>query len=93
MNNIIIYESAKKAMTSNMSVSELIQELKREKEPEFYCFNQEEIERFVEIIVGHCSESVRQVLRDDSFTLTYEDADKIQQNMKQVFGIKKWSII
>lgn len=80
-------------MTSNMSVSELIQELKREKEPEFYCFNQEEIERFVEIIVGHCSESVRQVLRDDSSTLTYEDADKIQQNMKQFFGIKKWSII
>lgn len=39
-------------------------------------------------VVGECTETVRQVLREEGSTLSYEDADKLQRRMKEFFGIK-----
>lgn len=46
------------------------------------------LERFAELIIGNCTETVRQVLREEGSTLSYEDANKIQQKMKEHFGVE-----
>jgi hypothetical protein len=46
------------------------------------------LERFAELIIGECTETVRQVLREEGSTLSYEDCSKIQKQMKDYFGVK-----
>jgi hypothetical protein len=45
------------------------------------------IQRFSEMIIAECTESVRQVLREEGSTLSWDDANKVQQTIKQYFGI------
>jgi hypothetical protein len=45
-------------------------------------------EKFAEFIIGHASECVRDVLREEGSTLSYEDASKIQNRIKEFFGVK-----
>ena len=45
-------------------------------------------EKFAELIIGKCTETVRQVLREEGSTLSYEDCSKIQKQMKDYFGVK-----
>lgn len=87
--NEIIYYAADAAIKQKLSVEQFIEVFK--KDPSFYCFEEGELVKFVEIIVGHCSECVRDVLRSEDSELTYGDADKIQKRMKQFFGIGDWS--
>ena len=41
------------------------------------------LERFANIILEHCSEIVRDVLRDDISNLTYADATLLQDRIKE----------
>lgn len=44
---------------------------------------------FTKLIIGDATECVRDVLREEGSTLSYEDCDKIQQRIKEYFGVKK----
>jgi hypothetical protein len=44
--------------------------------------------KLIELVVSHCSECVRDVLRDPKSTLGYQDANMIQQRMKEFFGVE-----
>lgn len=48
-----------------------------------------DLEKFAELIIGNATECVRDVLREEGSTLSYEDCDKIQQRIKEYFGVKK----
>lgn len=45
-------------------------------------------EKFAELIVDNATECVRDVLREENSTLSYEDATAIQNRIKQHFGVK-----
>lgn len=61
------------------------------KNPNWFCFEESELLKFTETIIGHCSECVRDVLRNPDSDLSYDDADAIQKRMKEFFGITDWS--
>lgn len=46
-------------------------------------------EKFAELIIANCTECVRDVLRDATTTLSYEDASKIQNRIKEYFGVEE----
>jgi hypothetical protein len=46
-------------------------------------------EKFAELIVGHATECVRDVLRDENSDLSYVAATQVQNRIKEFFGIEK----
>ena len=50
--------------------------------------NSEQVQKFAELIIGECTETVRQVLREEGSTLSYHDASEIQRRIKEYFGTK-----
>ena len=48
---------------------------------------EQQLEELTRLIVAHCTETVRDVLREEGSDLSYETADKLQQRMKEFFGI------
>jgi chemotaxis signal transduction protein len=51
--------------------------------------SKDNIQQFAELIIAECTESVRQVHRDESNTLSWIDVDKIQQRIKTYFGVNQ----
>ena len=46
-------------------------------------------EKFAELIIGHATECVRDVLRDENSDLSYDAASQVQNRIKEFFGIKE----
>lgn len=46
-------------------------------------------EKFAELIIGHATECVRDVLRDENSDLTYTAASQVQNRIKEHFGVKE----
>lgn len=46
-------------------------------------------EKFAELIIGHATECVRDVLRDENSDLTYTAASQVQKRIKEYFGVKE----
>ena len=44
-------------------------------------------EKFAEFIVGHATECVRDVLRDENSDLSYVAATQVQNRIKEFFGV------
>ncbi len=45
-------------------------------------------DEFAEMIIGHATECVRDVLREEDSPLTYEAASMVQKRIKEFFGVK-----
>ena len=45
-------------------------------------------EKFAELIVAHSTECIRDVLREQDSTLSYEDCSKVQNRIKEFFGVE-----
>ena len=45
-------------------------------------------EKFAELIIGHATECVRDVLRDENSDLTYTAATQVQNKIKEHFGVE-----
>jgi hypothetical protein len=46
-------------------------------------------QKFAELIVGHATECVRDVLRDENSDLTYTAAAQVQNRIKEFFGVEE----
>jgi hypothetical protein len=46
-------------------------------------------EKFAELIVGHATECVRDVLRDENSDLSYAAASQVQNRIKEFFGVEE----
>jgi hypothetical protein len=46
-------------------------------------------EKFAELIVGHATECVRDVLRDENSDLSYVAATQVQNRIKEFFGVEE----
>ena len=46
-------------------------------------------EKFAELIIGHATECVRDVLREEDSELTYTAASQVQKRIKQYFGVEE----
>ena len=46
-------------------------------------------EKFAELIVGHATECVRDVLRDENSDLSYVAAAQVQNRIKEFFGVEE----
>lgn len=44
---------------------------------------------FAELIIGHATECVRDVLRDENSDLSYEAASQVQKRIKEYFGVEE----
>jgi len=44
--------------------------------------------KFAELIIGHATECVRDVLRDENSDLSYEAASQVQNRIKEYFGVE-----
>jgi hypothetical protein len=51
-----------------------------------YCFD---TEKFAELIIGHATECVRDVLRDENSDLSYVAATQVQNRIKEHFGVEE----
>jgi len=47
------------------------------------------LEKFAELIVGHATECVRDVLRDENSDLSYAAAEQVQNRIKKFFGVEE----
>jgi hypothetical protein len=47
------------------------------------------IKKFAELIVGHATECVRDVLRDENSDLSYVAAGQVQNRITEFFGVKE----
>ena len=47
------------------------------------------LEKFAELIIGHATECVRDVLRDENSDLSYEAASQVQTRIKEYFGVEE----
>lgn len=47
------------------------------------------VEKFAELIIGHATECVRDVLRDENSDLTYTAASQVQKRIKEYFGVEE----
>jgi hypothetical protein len=48
-----------------------------------------DLEKFAELIIGHATECVRDVLRDEDSDLTYAAASQVQNRIKEFFGVEE----
>ena len=46
-------------------------------------------EYFAELIIGHATECVRDVLRDENSDLSHAAASQVQRRIKEYFGLDK----
>ena len=46
-------------------------------------------QKFAELIVGHATECVRDVLRDENSDLSYVAATQVQNRIKEFFGVEQ----
>ena len=46
-------------------------------------------DKFAELIVGHATECVRDVLREEDSDLSYTAATQVQNKIKQFFGVEE----
>jgi hypothetical protein len=46
-------------------------------------------EKFAELIIGHATECVRDVLRDENSDLSYVAATQVQNRIKEFFGVEE----
>jgi len=44
---------------------------------------------FAELIIGHATECVRDVLRDENSDLSYDAASQVQNRIKEFFGVEE----
>jgi adenosyl cobinamide kinase/adenosyl cobinamide phosphate guanylyltransferase len=49
----------------------------------------EQFEKFAELIIGHATECVRDVLRDENSDLSYVAATQVQNRIKEHFGVEE----
>jgi len=49
---------------------------------------EEDLEKFAQLIIAHATECVRDVLRDEKSDLNYAAAGRVQERIKQYFGIE-----
>ena len=54
-----------------------------------YMVDRFDTEKFAELIIGHATECVRDVLRDENSDLTYTAASQVQKRIKEYFGVKE----
>jgi len=47
------------------------------------------LEKFAELIIGHATECVRDVLRDENSDLSYDAATQVQNRIKEFFGVEE----
>ena len=45
--------------------------------------------KFAELLIGHATECVRDVLRDENSDLTYTAASQVQKRIKEYFGVEE----
>jgi hypothetical protein len=57
--------------------------------PSFLVTNEMWKEKFAELIVGHATECVRDVLRDENSELSYAAATQVQNRIKEFFGVEE----
>jgi hypothetical protein len=57
--------------------------------PTVYWGGDESAKRFAELIVGHATECVRDVLRDENSDLSYVAATQVQNRIKEFFGVEE----
>jgi hypothetical protein len=89
MNKDLVINIAAESMDMIMTAEQFIEAFK--KNPNWFCFDESELMKFTETIIGHCSECVRGELRKPDSDLDYNTADAIQKRMKEFFGIDDWS--
>jgi hypothetical protein len=51
--------------------------------------SEQTLEKFAELIVGHATECVRDVLRDENSDLSYAAAAQVQSRIKEFFGVEE----
>lgn len=56
---------------------------------QIYEITKEGLEKFAELIVGHATECVRDVLREEDSDLSYTAATQVQNKIKQFFGVEE----
>jgi hypothetical protein len=44
---------------------------------------------FAKLIIGHATECVRDVLRDENSDLSYDAASQVQNRIKEFFGVEE----
>ena len=49
---------------------------------------EEDLEKFAQLIIAHATECVRDVLRDEDSDLNYAAAGRVQERIKQYFGVE-----
>lgn len=49
---------------------------------------EEDLEKFAQLIIAHATECVRDVLRDEKSDLNYAAAGRVQERIKQYFGVE-----
>ena len=54
-----------------------------------YMVDRFDTEKFAELIIGHATECVRDVLRDENSDLTYTAASQVQKRIKEYFGVEE----
>jgi hypothetical protein len=51
--------------------------------------SKDNIQQFAELIIAECTESVRQAHRDEGSTLSWGDLCRVQQRIKQYYGVNQ----
>jgi hypothetical protein len=71
-------------------MNEQIKELLKQSGLQAYYDAQDgQIEKFAELIIGHATECVRDVLRDENSDLSYDAASQVQNRINEYFGVKE----
>jgi hypothetical protein len=70
----------------NKRIRELIEQATTEEHDGFMYFDKK---KFAELIVGHATECVRDVLRDENSDLSYAAAEQVQNRIKEFFGVEE----
>tara|TARA_R110000868_G_scaffold209102_6_gene458705 strand:- start:274 stop:513 length:240 start_codon:yes stop_codon:yes gene_type:complete len=67
----------------------IVREQRGTKAFDSYMVDRFDTEKFAELIIGHATECVRDVLRDENSDLTYTAASQVQKRIKEYFGVEK----
>jgi hypothetical protein len=60
--------------------------------PVFGTTSETALQNFAELILAECTETVREVLRENENTLDYTTASLLQSRMKTNLGVTQWTI-
>lgn len=67
----------------------IVREQRGTKAFDSYMVDRFDTEKFAELIIGHATECVRDVLRDENSDLTYTAASQVQKRIKEYFGVEE----